>query len=328
MKDLEEFESFYQSGLLPNLMGLEERRTFMKERATRVIVIAGSIVFVHWALIFIGLVHPYTLGITLLATPAAAYYYYRNYFFDAQIPHDFKDIAVARIVQYVDPSLEYDPNGFIPFQAFRDSQLFMRAPDHYSGDDFIKGEIDGLPMMMSELLVQFESTREKSDKKNDWETIFKGLFMVVELSKPVACNFFIFSDERNKSVGYVGRLIQEGNIMYGHYTHPSNPDFADNFVIYSTNPVLGERTLTDRLMDELLQLKANAGAPVHLAALDNKLYVAIEREKDFFEIDMKQSLLDMDYISSFYKDLYYVFNIINDLDVNEMLGDSGGGEED
>jgi hypothetical protein len=90
--------------------------------------------------------------------------------------------------------------------------------------------------------------------------------------------------------------------------------------------------LTERFREELLELKRNANAPVHLSLIGNKLCVAIERKKDFFEVDMKKSLLDGAYIGSFYKDLYYVFSIIENLDVTDMLYKSAekleGEEED
>ncbi|MGB0524418.1 MAG: DUF3137 domain-containing protein [Flammeovirgaceae bacterium] len=319
MKDLDEFEGFFKSSLIPELIKLEDRRHFMKEKGTRVGVISVSVIFIHWALIYVNLVPSYSIILTLLATPGAAYLYYRSNYHDETIPEDFKEITVSKIVEFADPSLSYDPDGFIPFSAFRASQLFMQAPDHYAGDDFIKGQIDGLPMMMSELFVQYESEDKGAKNKDNWETIFKGLFMVVELPKEVIQNIFVFSDELNRSIGYAGRLIQEGNIQYGHYTKPANPVFRDHFVVYSANPIIGERLLTERFMHELLQMKGNAKAPVHLSILGNQLYVAIERQRDFFEIDLKRSLLSWDYISSFYKDLYYVFNIISDLDVTDML---------
>lgn len=319
MKDLEEFHGFFKGSLLPELIKLEDRRHFMKEKGTRVTVIAVSVIFINWALIYVDLIHSYSIIATLLITPAAAYMYFRSNFFDAEIPDDFKEITVSKIVEFADPSLAYDPDGYIPFEAFRASQLFMQAPDHYAGDDLIKGQIDGLPMMMSELMVQFESEDKDAGEKNNWETIFKGLFMVVELPKSLNNNLFVFSDELNLKLGYTGRLIQQGNILHGQYVKPSDASFQDNFVTYASNPIIGERLLTERFMLEMLQLKINAKGPVHLSILGNKLYVAIERQSDFFAIDLKQSLLDVNYISSFYLDLYYVFNIIQDLDVSEMI---------
>ena len=325
MKDLKAFESFFASDLLPDLNKLEGRRHVMKEMGNRVLSIAAAVIFLSWALAYVNIVPWYVIIIVLVVTPTLAYLYYKSTYYDEAIPDEFKEVTVAKIVQFADESLTYDPVGFIPFNEYRNSQLFMLTPDHYTGDDLIQGTIDGLPMMMSELLTQYEVEEGGNKKKEVWNTIFKGIFLVADLPKPVPTNTFIFSDERNQ-IGYTGRLIQEGSTLWGNYVridgtqqNQFNLAFRDNFAVYAEDPIIGGKIITDRFKSEMLELKSNSKAPVHMALIGQKIYVAIERKEDFFAIDLKQSLLDFNYISSFYKDLFYIFNIINDLDVNEML---------
>lgn len=339
MKDLDQFNSFFNSALTPQLMKLELRRTQMKEMGIRVLFIAISVIVVCWALVFMEIIAWYFIPVVLLLTPALAYLYYKSNYYDNKIPHDFKAVSVSQIVKFADPSLIYEAEKFIPFKHFRNSELYMLTPDHYTGDDYIKGKIDGMPMMMSELLVQYESAdKNESKKKNNWHTIFKGLFLVIQLPHAIQSKTFVLSSNLSKKLGHTGRLIEEGESLrgkyvtqYDHVAHP-NRKFRDNFVVYSENPIIGERIITDRFKEEMLELKRNTNAAVHLSLIENKIYVAIERKKDFFEIDMKKSLLDGSYIGSFYKDLYYVFSIIQNLDVGDMLYQpvekSEGEEED
>ena len=326
MKDLDDFKTYFSSTLVPDLAKLEDRRHVMKEMSTRVMAVAVSGVFLSWALAYVDILPWYSVPIALVVTPALAYLYYRGNYYDGAIPDEFKEIAVTKIVSFADESLTYEPEGFIPFEEFRNSRFYPLTPDHYGGDDLIKGTIDGMPMMMSEIVAQYESTDINPKKKDNWHTIFKGIFLVADFPKAIPSNTFIFSDTANKRLGYTGRLLQEGNIQWGQYVSLEgradnlfNLDFRDNFAVYSEDPIIGDKIVTDRFMSEMLQLKSNTKAPVHFAMIGQKIYVAIEREEDFFAIDMKQSLLDFGYISTFYKDLYYVFSIINDLDINDML---------
>ena len=317
MKDLEDFENFYTSELAPSLLSVENRRLAMKEMRWRTFLVGASIIFAHWVVLYLTTLSYWSLVITLIVTPAGVYYYFRRKYHDEAIPADFKQIAVTQLVAFADDSLSYDPVGYVPFDDFRHSELYPITPDHYTGDDLIKGTIDGYDVTISELFVQIFDQDYKAKEKNNWITTFKGLFMVIDIGEEYPYRTFIFSDDLQRKGGHAARLMQEGNVMYGHYVNPHNLNFSDRFVVYCEDEIQGEGILTERFMEELLQLQDNTGCDVHLSILGKKVYIAIEREADFFEVDTTKSLLDLAYISSFYQDLYYVFNIINDLDVKD-----------
>lgn len=328
MKDLEDFENFYTSELAPSLFDVETRRLAMKEMRWRTFLVGAAIVFVHWMFLYLTTFPYWSLAITLLITPVGVYYYFREKHHDPSIPADFKQIAVTQLVAFADPSLTYDPEGFVPFDDFRHSELYPITPDHYTGDDLMTGKIDGYDVIISELFVQIFDQDYKAKERNHWITTFKGLFMVVNLEEAYPYRTFVFSDHLQRKGGHTARLMQEGHIMYGHYVNAHNLSFNDRFVVYCEDQIRGEELLTERFMEELIQLQDNTGCDVHLSIIGKKVYVAIERVADFFEVDTTKSLLNLDYISSFYEDLYYVFSIINDLDVKDMVGASDEGDDD
>lgn len=108
--------------------------------------------------------------------------------------------------------------------------------------------------------------------------------------------------------------------MYGYYVNSHRQAFSDQFVVYCEDEIEGERLLTERFMDELLQLRYNTKSNIHMSLLNGKIYIAIEQKKDFFEVNLNHSLLDFKYIASFYEDLYMVFTLIHDLNINDMFG--------
>jgi hypothetical protein len=318
MKGIDDFASFYGSTLHGKLKGLETRRKNMKEMRWRTVSVALSVIFIHWALIYFEVLPGITWVVSLIGAPPASYYYYKRFFFDASIASEFKDTAVRQIVSFADPSLTYAPEGFVPYEEFRASQLYMTTPDHYTGDDLIQGKIDGRNAVLSELLVQIEDKRMTKHDKSDWITLFKGLFISIELEKPFPFKTFIFSDNLQAKLGYTGRLIQEGECLYGQYVHILNQEFEDRFVMYSEEPVKAQRMMKPEFIEEIMQLEDNSGGKVRIAMLESKLFVAIEMQKDFFAINLERSLLDLSYLSTFYKDLYYVSKMVSDLDIDAL----------
>ncbi len=332
MKSLDEFTDFYTSTLAPSLFDLEEKRLAMRQMGWRTAFAGLCIIFIHFAILFLFSLKEYywTLAITLLVTPPAVYYIYRKRYYDDSIPDDFKNTAVAQLVNFASEELSYDPEGFVDFEDFRASELYPLTPDHYGGDDLMTGEVDGKPVTISELIVQVQDQDFRAKEKDNWITTFKGLFMVIDFGQEFPYRTFVFSDQIQQKLGYSGRLMQAGNVMYGFYVNTHDSEFSDRFVVYCENEIEGERLITKRFKEELIQLQDNTGCDIHLSLLGSKVYIAIERELDFFAIDLNRSLLDLDYIASFYKDLYYAFNIINDLDVNDMFApeDEAGEEGD
>ena len=342
MKNLAEFQSFFEETLAPALEEVEARRKGLRKAGWISFLTGVIIVFVHFAILYLFSLDDYywTLAITLLITPPAIYFIFRNKFYDDTIAPEFKDIAVRQMVSFMSDALDYDPDGYVPYEEFQDSELYPLVPDHYIGDDFMTGEIDGHPAQLSELLVQIQDQSHGAKEKNNWITSFKGLFMVVDVDQEFPHRTFVFSDKLQQRYDYTGRLIQAGNSMYGYYVNSHRRRFSDRFVVYCEDDIEGERLLTERFMDELLQLQYNTKSNVHISLLNGKMYVAIERKKDFFEVDLSRSMLDFKYIVSFYRDLYLVFNMVNDLNVNDMFGgeseniddgegiDEEGGEEE
>lgn len=56
---------------------------------------------------------------------------------------DFKNLVVKNLVEFVDPSLSYEPTEHIAYEDFMASKLYLTEPDHFTGDDLIAGSIEG-----------------------------------------------------------------------------------------------------------------------------------------------------------------------------------------
>ncbi|WP_020527936.1 DUF3137 domain-containing protein [Flexithrix dorotheae] len=319
MKSFDEFRSFIAEQLKDELDGLEERRNKMFTWKAKLGAFLGVAVIIHWGVCLFTALPTYTILITIVLGTAIAYFVFNKYFLDLAIPSNFKDLIVKSLVSFVDPSLQYDPTGHISYEDYRASELFLLKPDHFTGDDLIEGSIEGIPIKFSELISSYEKEHPGVSKSKAWEMIFHGLFLVAEIPYEFKGKVFVLSSTIYKHLGYTGRLVQKHNFFRGHYILPKNLDFRDNFVVYAENLLEGELILTGNFMDKILKLKKTTKAEVYISMIGNKVYVGVNLNREIFKISLNKPLTRVEYLKSFYNDLYYMLTVIEELNLEAFL---------
>ncbi len=217
MRSAKEFKAFYESYLLPSkaLKKLEERRLFVINKKRMLIKISAWILLIHTSLLLFNLLQWWTILLTIIILPFVMYYVYNTKFKDPFIKRDYKKLVVAPIVEFINPCLEYKPSEAIPYYKFKESGLFMLEPDSYVGDDYLNGEIAGEMMEMSELNVSYQIQEEGKQEKKTWETLFKGLFFIIQRKEEFKGNTILIPDESFRRMGHLGRFIQNNNPFRG-----------------------------------------------------------------------------------------------------------------
>ena len=332
MKSFEEFKTYIEEQLKDDLDALEQRRFKMRYWRGRLGGILLGITTLSWALAYLyGNVSLYIILGTVAITAPIVYYVYQKYFLDESIPENFKDLIVKNLITFVDPSLSYYPEDFVPYDDFEASKLFMLKPDNYYGDDLIKGEIEGVAVQFSELHVEYEA-KEKPKKnflinkeKPNWKSIFDGLFLVADCPVDFKGNIFILDDNLYEKLGHLGTLVQKHHFYYGQYILPVNHKFRDKFVVYAEDKLEGERLLSEAFMQKILKLKTNSKSRVFISIKDGKIYVAVNMKREIFKVNLNKSLSKAEHIRSFYNDLYYMLTVIDDLNADQFLESSQSG---
>jgi hypothetical protein len=319
MKTESDFEVFYENNLKSILLELEKRRRKLQGNQLRVVGFGVLFVLFHYLLISVKILPLFTIFISLLATPAACFYVYGKWFTDETIGIDFKQKVIPLIMCFFDPTLKYEPEKFIDYEDFEKSSLFLLQPEQYTGDDLISGSIDGIPIQFSEIKASYRRWLTKKDREKENEVIiFHGVFLVADYPKMLQGNTFIFTNNLQKKLDYLGRLIQNYNFNRGKYIHTQRADFHEQFVVYANNEIEGENILTTPLIDRLIHLRKRTKADISIALQGNKIYVAINTQKEFFSIKTNRYWTDYRYIKSFYDDLSLMLGIIDDLNLDEL----------
>jgi hypothetical protein len=89
--------------------------------------------------------------------------------------------------------------------------------------------------------------------------------------------------------------------------------------VHSSDQIEARYILTPALMQRMLELKRKFAAQVEFAFLHSRVFVAISKDKDFFEPQLSQSLSDATALRSFLEQVQLCLGVVEDLDLNTRL---------
>lgn len=106
------------------------------------------------------------------------------------------------------------------------------------------------------------------------------------------------------------------------YLHLEDLKFGEMFASYSSDQVEGRYLITPAFMERLLNLKTVFGTKkIKCSFYDNKLMIAIETNKDLFEIgDLHTSLEDSKCMNNFYNEISSILRMVDYFKLDENTG--------
>jgi len=315
MKSISELTDFYYNELYPELEILEDQRKKIKKRLlTFSVLYSVGVVLIGWLLYkaFSFQIVIFFAVITLAGASWIYTYLTRDYTFA------FKNKIIAALIHEIDKSLHYDPKAHLSTALFTNSKLFATRPDKITGNDYVKGTIDGIPIEFSDIHAE---KRQKDAKGNDiWETLFLGLFIVSEFPKNFHGQTVVLPDSAQKILGnLIGGWFQKNNSTYGELVKMDNVEFEKEFVVYSTDQIEARYILTPAMMQKLLNFKKKTKHPIYVSFIGGKIYLAIEYNSDMFEASVFHSLLEYKIAKEYIETLHLAVGIVEELTLNQKL---------
>lgn len=309
MKNVSELTDFYYENLFPALEELENERKSLRRRTAitafaYTIIMAmltntlddanGFIIFVYFALgtvIYKFMIRDYT--------------------------HKFKMKIIKPLVHAIDNSLLYSSKTHISEYLFNRSDLFSE-PDRISGNDYVKGKVDGINIQFSD--IHAEKRKRSSKGKSRWSTIFQGLFIIADFNKSFDGQTVVLPDSAQSSFGdLIGNWLQSKNMARDELVKMDDPEFEKEFVVYSTNQIEARYILSHSLMKKLLIFKHKSKHPLHVSFTGNHIHMALDYDKDLFEPSVFRSLLDYKVAMEYVRTLHLAIGIIVELKLNQKL---------
>lgn len=317
MKSLSELTDFYYKELYPNLSELENKRKHILSQFKWYggMGIVAFLLIELWITKNYGLLNLFSLGlftIAIIITSAA----YR--FMTSDYAKDFKSQVITPLISAIDPNLHYTPNFMVSQYLFERSNLFQHSIDRYSGNDHVKGLIDGVPIEFSDIHAEYKSKNSKGE--TTWHTLFRGLFLVAEFNKHFKAKTIILPDQAEKNFGsLIGGWLQSINFTRDDLIRMDDPEFEKMFVVYGNDPVEARYILTHSMMKRLLEFQKKNSSPLFISFVHNHIHIGIATKKDLFEPTILKSLLEYSQAMEYINTLRYTIGITEELKLNEKL---------
>ncbi|WP_304546232.1 DUF3137 domain-containing protein [Sulfurimonas microaerophilic] len=320
MKSISELTDFYYKKLHPVLEELDKNRERVKKR----VITIGIIYTLIAALLFFSLLDYMNIEFivfSLVGYVALGGILYR--FLISDYRDEFKEKVIRPLIEEIDSSFHYIPDLHVDVEYFNRSYLFP-SPDRYSGNDLVKGKIDGVDLTFSDLHAEKEHRDSKG--RRSYSTIFKGLFIISDFHKNFKGKTVVLPDTAQSTFGdLIGSFLQANNFSRsGDLVKMDSPEFEKEFVVYGSDQIEARYILTHTLMEKILHYRKHSGHPVYVSFRGRNIYMAIEYNKDLFEPSIFNSLLEYKIAMEYIKTLHLSIGIVEELKLNQKIWSKHG----
>ncbi|MDD5158433.1 MAG: DUF3137 domain-containing protein [Sulfuricurvum sp.] len=317
MKSTSELTGFYYKELYPSLNELEETRKRIVSQL-KWYGGMGLVVFSITALWMgknFGLLHPLMIAVVIGFIVIASITYR---FMTSGYAKDFKARVITPLIGAIDPHLLYNPDFMISQYLFERSNLFQHSIDRYSGNDYVKGSIDGVPLEFSDVHAEYQTRDSKG--RTQWHTLFRGLFLVSEFNKNFKSKTVILPDQAEKNFGsLIGGWLQSINFSRDDLIRLDDPEFEKYFVVYGSDQIETHYILSHSMMKRILDFQRRVSHPLFISFVHNHIHIGIGTGKDLFEPAVFTSLLDYKQAMEYVNTLQNTIGLIEELKLNEKL---------
>jgi len=317
MKSVSELTDFYYENLFPTLEELDKER---KQLRYRIILVGFGFTFIFF-LIFMAIPSSwwqsgdaiYFFGFAYIALGGIIYKMLTK-----DYVKEFKEKIISPLINAIDDNLNYSSEMHIPQTLYERSEIYTASVDRINGNDYVHGHIDGTKIKFSDLHT--EKRHRNSKGKDNWSTIFQGLFIVAEFNKNFQAKTIVLPDTAQSSFGdLIGSWLQSKNMARPELIKMDDNKFEKEFVVYGTDQVEARYILSHSLMEKLLQFKNKTQHPVAISFVRNHIHLAIEYNKDLFEPSIFRSLLEYKIAMEYVQTLHLAIGIVQELKLNEKL---------
>jgi len=305
------FKEFYDAKLLPELKILDKERKQVDRRVLLIGLIAVILIVLTGRIegnattyfqILIGLFAFIVISITS-----------RKYRLN------FKNNIVLKITAFVDENLVYTPDGFVSREEFTNSGIFQKYCNSFTGEDHFKGKIGKTAIEFSEVVGRHKTTTGTGSKrKEQYTTIFKGVFFVADFNKDFNGYTLVLPDTAEKMLGKFGQNLQAFSSK-GELIKLEDPEFEKEFCVYASDQVEARYILSPSLMQRIVEFKRKWDTKVYLSFRDSKVYIAIKMNKNLFETRLFKSIVDYQFMEENVRFLILLTGIVEDLNLNTRI---------
>ena len=209
-----------------------------------------------------------------------------------QYEKSFKENVIGMLVKEYCETLEYEPNGELPFYAYLNGEFENYDIIHY--EDLITGTLNKkYKIMMAEVNTEKES--RDSDGDTTYTNVFHGLFAVIEFNKTINTNIKIRKNTKT--------LFRKDEKL-----EMDSSEFEKNFDVYADNKIIAMQLLTSDTMQMLLDFKDESNLTPEITLRGNNLYIRFATG-NMFEPKIFKNSLDKYTLKKYYDTINFTLDI-------------------
>ena len=286
MRSFSEFKALFDEDLLPDLEALKKELSWRNILQFGIVIALAAVLIVLFVLIAMELIAIWVVVLISIFLIAGAIWQVRKLANRTELKLRYKKTVNSKVIEFVAPRAEYNPEGFVPYSDFLDSELFKREPDYYGGDDLVTTNQDGVEVQFSEVKAAWEEQSEdiKGEDASQWHIIFDGIFMVSSLGKSFP-DMVIIPDASKGSFGRLGYDTKKANHQHGKFVDVQHPEFNNYFTAYAKDAKQAKKMISEEFMDRAVEIAQIIEEPIYFSFKGRKMYVAIRYDKPMFEFN-------------------------------------------
>ena len=320
MKSKADYLNFYKKEIAPYLESLERQRkktvaslTFWLTLYTIFIGIPGVIIAITIVKVWEDLGF-FVFGLVLAG--GAIIYGYTTSGYVAS----FKNKIISRIINFIDGELKYSPENKVHEDLFEQSKMFSE-PSKYYGNDHVSGTLGSTTIAFSDVKASTGGWPESNTTVN----IFTGIFVVADFNKYFKTLTYVMpNSKRHRAANsWLTNIFKSLVKAHGDPVKLENSDFDKAFATFSKDQIEARYILTPDFMEKILKFRSKAwkrgSNEIYISFVNNRIYLGITYPRDILEPNIFQSLHKNTDVENYYYDLYFILNIIEDLDLNKRI---------
>lgn len=218
----------------------------------------------------------------------------------------FKTDIVRWVMQRVNPTLQYEPEGKIPKEDIQKAELFKASIDLYEGEDYVSGQLEGVDFQFGEATLYvdketfgsfmegvasgvldsiFGGSEDDGGEDHNYVKFFNGFMMRANFNR----------QEKGKLIVVPNKVVGSGLFRKDHFQgkkrfETGDSTFDELFSCYTSGDIEGNSVLDSEFRAAIMELVKTVRAKVYVSLVNGALLVAVDWQKNLFEADLKQGL--------------------------------------
>jgi hypothetical protein len=224
----------------------------------------------------------------------------------AKIKRSFKTEVLCAFFSEFIPGTDYIPDrGLSPTEVY--ATEFLKRADRFHSEDLLRGKLDDVDFLSSDVRLE---ERHVQHTKNGTRVYYVPYFVGRVFR-------FTFNKEFE---GYL-QVLESGSPLSGRkYTkvEMESVDFNKKFKTFATTELSAFYVLTPDIMEAIFELEKRNPGRIGLSFTGENLYIAINNNKDTFEIKMFRNI-DNAMMEGFKNDLMVIKDFVHTLKLNTKI---------